>query len=296
MVVLKKLAYGLSAVILSVSMVACNNSSDNPTSLTLAITDAPVDGATEVVVEFTGVELKLSGGMAISFDFDAPRQIDLLALQGTDASNLLTDVEVDAGAYQWIRLKVNAQMSTMDSFITFEDGNTYSLFIPSGSQSGLKLIQGITINQGTQASFVIDFDLRKSVVDPRSESTDYFLKPALRLIDNNESGDIQGSVANATAELEACSNGAVVYVYEGLDIVADDEGSATSLLTSANVEFDSDNNSYSYMVGYLTPNDYTLAITCEAGDDLVETDEDIEFLASINATVVVDQVTTADFD
>jgi len=296
MVVIKKLAGLLSALTLSVIMIACSSSSDAPTTFSLAITDAPVDGATSVVVEFTGVELKTSGGPAMSFDFDTPRQIDLLALQGTNATDLLTDVEVEAGAYQWIRLKVNAQANTMDSFISFEDGNTYSLTIPSGNETGLKLVRGIVINQGTQAAFTIDFDLRKSIVDPRNEASDYFLKPALRLIDNNESGDIQGSVSNATAELEACSSGAVVYVYEGLDIVADDEGSATPPLTSANVEFDTTANTYSYTVGYLTPMDYTLAITCEAGDDEAETDEDIEFLASINATVVADQVTTADFN
>jgi len=296
MVVLKKFSYILSSVILAASMVACNSSSNDPTTLTLSITDAPVDGATAVVVEFTGVELKPAGGPAISFDFDAPRQIDLFALQGTNASDLLTNVEVEAGDYNWVRLKVNALVNTMDSFITFEDGNSYSLYIPSGSETGLKLVRGITINQGTQANFVIDFDLRKSVVDPRNEASDYFLKPALRLIDNNQSGDIQGSVANATAELEACGNGAAVYVYEGLDVVADDEGSATPPLTSVNVEFDSDANTYSYTVGYLTPADYTLAITCEAENDLAETDEDIEFLASINATVVADQVTTANFE
>jgi hypothetical protein len=296
MVSFPKLINASLAVFLTVLITACNSSSDGSSSLSLALTDAPVDGATGVVVEFTGVELKRSGGPAFSIDFDAPRQIDLLALQGTDAANLLDNVEVEADSYQWMRLKVNAEANTMDSFISFEDGSSFSLTVPSGSETGLKLVRGFVVTQGSHASFVIDFDLRKSVVDPVGQVNDYFLKPALRLIDNNEAGHIQGTVTNATAELEVCSNGVVVYVYEGLDIVADDEGSPTSPLTSANVEFNNADNTYGYTVGYLTPMDYTLAITCQAADDLAESDEDIEFIASINATVVADQTTTANFE
>ncbi|MBW3567908.1 MAG: DUF4382 domain-containing protein, partial [Proteobacteria bacterium] len=50
--------------------------------MSLGVTDAPVDSATRVVVEFTGVSAKRAGGQATVFDFDTPRQIDLLALQG----------------------------------------------------------------------------------------------------------------------------------------------------------------------------------------------------------------------
>ena len=286
----------LTAVILVFTIVGCNSSSSETSSLTLAIKDAPVDGATEVVVEFTGVELQPTGGPSVSFDFDSTRQIDLLALQGTDSANLLDGVEVEAGPYQWIRLKVNAQANTMDSFISFEDGSTFSLTVPSGSETGLKLVKGIVVTQGSHSSFLIDFDLRKSVVNPVGQANDYFLKPALRLVDNNEAGHIQGTIANVTAELDICTDGVVVYVYEGLDIVADDEGSITSPLTSANVEFDSNANNYGYTVGFLTPMDYTLAITCQAANDSPEVDEDIEFIASINATVIADQTTTANFE
>ncbi len=296
MVSFTKLINASLAIFLVVFITACNSSSDDSTTLSLDLTDAPVDGATEVVVEFTGVELKPSGGPAFSIDFDAARQIDLLALQGTNAANLLDDVEVEAGSYQWMRLKVNAEANTMDSFISFEDGSSFSLTVPSGNETGLKLVRGITVTQGSHASFVIDFDLRKSVVDPVGRVDDYFLKPALRLIDNNEAGHIQGTVTNAIAESEACSNGVVVYTYEGLDIVADDEGSQTPPLTSANVEFNNADSTYDYTVGYLSPADYTLAITCQAADDLAETDEDIEFIVSINATVIADQTTTANFE
>ena len=54
-------------------------------TLRLGITDAPVDQADAVVVQFTGVELKPMGGAAFSRDFPTPKTLDLLALQGHHA-------------------------------------------------------------------------------------------------------------------------------------------------------------------------------------------------------------------
>ena len=66
--------------------------------------------------------------------------------------------------------------------------------VPSGSQTGLKLVRGFTLLAGGSADFTIDFDLRKSVVDPKG-GQGMHLKPALRLIDNAQSGTITGTVA-----------------------------------------------------------------------------------------------------
>ena len=57
--------------------------------LTLRITDSPVTEAERVVVQFTGLEIKPRASADTEvFDFDAPRQIDLLALDG-DGSEIL---------------------------------------------------------------------------------------------------------------------------------------------------------------------------------------------------------------
>jgi hypothetical protein len=292
---MKNIKILLAAFVIALLTTSCDES-DNTANLSLSITDAPVDHAVSVIVEFTGVELKPSGGSAISFDFDEARQIDLLVLQGGDAATLLDQVEVSAGEYQWIRLKVNALQDTMDSVINFDDGSSYSLYVPSGSQRGLQLNTGFVVAQGSHAAFTIDFNLRKSVVNPTGQVDNYFLKPSLRLVDNNEVGTINGTVANSIADDPACEAGVVVYVYQGADAVVDDEGSANSPLTSANVNYDNVSDSFVYTVAYLSPDDYTLAITCEASNDLVESDEDINFIASSSAAVIADQATEVNFD
>jgi hypothetical protein len=173
-------------------LVACGGGSSSSSStgtLNLAITDAPVDDAKAVVVEFTGVQLQKAGGERIDYDFvdefDNPvaMQIDLLALTDGATADMLNDVTLDAGQYSWMRLKVNAEKGVLDSYIMLNDDSQFSLHIPSGNQSGLKLNRGFVVPAGGVASYVIDFDLRKSVHKPSAANQDYKLRPTLRLID-----------------------------------------------------------------------------------------------------------------
>jgi len=66
-----------------------DGSGDRTGTLRLGLTDAPVDQADAVVVQFTGVELKPAGGVAFSRDFATPKTLDVLALQGTTRALLL---------------------------------------------------------------------------------------------------------------------------------------------------------------------------------------------------------------
>lgn len=269
------------------------DSSPSQGSLSLGITDAPVDNANRVVVEFGGVSVKPATGEAVDFTFDTPRQIDLLALQGGETELLLDGVVLDAGAYEWVRLSVNAGRDASDSFIELEDGSVHALFIPSGNETGLKLVQGFVVPANGSADFTIDFDLRKSITDPQSQGTPYILKPALRMIDNTEVGTIAGTVDAAIAAAAACSP--AVYVYEGLDVTADDVGSAVEPVASGLVKMSDATGEYEYAVAFLLTGDYTVALTCDADADAADTDDDIIFEAQQNATVQIDQVTSINF-
>ena len=89
----------LSALATSVALalVACK-SDDDPEKgkLAVAVTDAPVDGAEAVVVQFTGVEIQGPGGPQ-SFDFNSPKTIDLLELTGDESLELLAETELTYG-------------------------------------------------------------------------------------------------------------------------------------------------------------------------------------------------------
>ena len=159
-------SYCTTISLLVLGLVACGGGGGGGSSssaqidtgtLNLSVTDAPVDNATQVLVQFTGVtgdaiDFSLSGESQTCEDFldgidPAPtpggeasvRCIDLLAFQGNASSSLLREEELNAGGYAWMRLDVDAERGTMDSIIVLDDGSEESLYIPSGSQSGLKL-------------------------------------------------------------------------------------------------------------------------------------------------------------
>ncbi len=257
--------------------------------INLQITDSPVTSARRVVVEFTGIEVKPVGAAGPEvFDF-APRQIDLLALDGGGSEVLLADELLPAGEYESIRLKVNAGRTGSDSFIELDDGSIHPLFIPSGNQTGLKLIRGFTIGAGSTHSFTIDFDLRKSVIHPPGLGDPYLLKPVLRLVNNLEVGTIDGTVA-ASLLVEGCVP--AVYLYTGAGIVPDDLGSATPPLASTAVNLDNATGAYRFRLGFVPVGAYTLAFTCAADDDAAEVDDAITFAAPVAATVTAGTTTT----
>jgi hypothetical protein len=210
---------------------------------------------------------------------NSQRQIDLFALNGGGSETILDRVTVPAGHYNWIRLKVNAECDTEDSYIEIPNDiySPYSLWIPSGSETGLKLVRGFDVPAGGTASFTIDFNLRKSVNNPEGQgncSGNYKLKPALRIADNTEVGSISGTVSSALIEDDSCTSGNVVYVFEDHDVIPDDEDEFDpNPITSAMVTFNDDTQEYVYKAAFLSSGKYTIAFTCQAGNDKPEVDE-----------------------
>ncbi len=302
---LSQISLLLSAVLL---LAACGSSDSTSTTgisltspsnnlVTLKFTDAPVDEAEAVVVEFSAVTFKSADGEDVTFNLDPAQSIDLLALQGSESQALVENVEIPAGDYNQIRLAVNAEFDdVMDSYITI-DGTQYELRVPSGSQSGLKLNTPFTIAAGTvgmtvadeNSVYTIDFDLRKSIVNPVGQPG-YFLKPVLRLVQNINTGTISGTVdgslligANCSDELPMTGN--AVYVFSGENITPDDiDGTEVESVTTALVNHDGDTGFYNYEVGFLSAGDYTLALSCNADIDSSETDG-VKFYTASNVSV-----------
>jgi hypothetical protein len=140
---------------------------ESPTGiLNIAITDAPVDVVSKVNVQFTGVTLKPASGDEIEIVFDTPKDIDLLTLTDGATADLLPDTEVPTGSYIWVRLAVNAKFDNdFDSYAMTPTGQM-ELQIPSGSETGLKLVSGFTVTANQSTNLIIDWDLRRALSDP----------------------------------------------------------------------------------------------------------------------------------
>lgn len=298
----------IAAASMTLMLSACS-SSDSPSStgsLNLNITDAPVDMAENVVVEFRGVEIKPAEGKSITFDFTErceadPEscQIDLLALNGGTSAQLLADEDVPAGKYNWVRLMVKADEGVTDSYIMV-GGKQHDLSIPSGDQTGLKLNSGFVIPAGGVSSFTIDFDLRKSV--HMTGKGEYILRPTLRMVDHAEMGSLSGSIDPNLIATGDCTTGAAVYVFPAgtADAPDDEDGEAEDSgpdpITSAVVN--TTDGVYNYQVSFLSAGDYLIAFTCDAELDDAEVDDDIatvNFLRTATVSITVDNNIVHDF-
>src|ERR1044072_6304598 len=134
----------------------------------LSNTDAPVDDASSVVIQFSGVAFKREGEAAevVQTLSPSPRQLNLLEYQEGRAALLLDGVTLPAGKYGWVRLIVDNQQNVRDSYITRTTGEECELRVPSGAESGLKLNRGFTLPADGSVALTIDFDLRKSIHAP----------------------------------------------------------------------------------------------------------------------------------
>jgi len=304
----------ISVLALASLLAACGgggsgSGSSSTGTLNLGLTDASVDNTKALVVEFAGVQLQPAGGDRIDIDFvddktgvPVPRKIDLLALTGGTTELLLDGVTLNAGRYDWIRLKVNTERGVIDSYIDLLDDSRHSLYIPSGNQTGLKLNGGFNIPDGGLASFTIDFDLRKSVHNPSGLGDDYILRPTLRLVDDNKAGALTGTVASGIITADPDCSGTeyvgAVYVFNMGDSIDDVDGTGDPV-TSARVPND---GVYTYTVAFLPEGDYSIAFTCDADiddpgkdADTDSTDGPVDFIGETTVTVTAGKTTTHNF-
>ena len=264
-----------------------NNAGNEPdsTSFSLAVSDAPVDQANEVVVYFDTVELIGEEGNQ-TFDVrdgnGDPMAIDLLQYQGDAFVEIVSATEIPLGTYSQLRLVV-----TDDSYISTDIG-TFDLAVPSGE---LKL-DGFVALPNVEAAYTVEFDLRKSVVDPVGQTTTYFLKPrGVRLVANSDVGTLSGTVSSDLITHPDCSVkadsdvGNAVYIYGDVNldagVLGDDADNPSdtqevSPYAIATVNYDEASDSYSYVAGYLPAGDYTVAFSCLADVDEPESDENAD--------------------
>jgi hypothetical protein len=263
----------------------------------LAVGDAPVDGAQAVVVKFTGVELTGDMGNPVDITFAAPKVIDLLNDSGT-ASAVLFNQPIPAGSYGQIRLMVVADGDPSNSYIMLSDGSMRGLEVPSGSETGLKLVSGFTVPSSGVVDYTIDFDLRQAITCPPGHAPACTLKPVERLVDDTAVGNIQGEVS-ATLVPAGCTPG--VYLYTGTVTKPQDMNSAApagdpNQPIASKVPVANSQPPYYYQFTFLQPGTYTVAFTCQAAlDNPDQADAAVKFSpVKTGIMVVAGQTTNVD--
>lgn len=296
---------GAAAVVLAGCGGSGSSGPDATGLISLGISDGPVHDAKKVCISFDEIEFK-GNGQSIVVDLDPAESVNLLEFQGSNAMPILVSEELPAGEYQWLRLGIDAERlgtgGTGDSsetecdgegsYIVMNDGAVYNLYVPSGEETGLKLVGGYTIPADGSVIFTAEFDLMKSVTDPDGLSPDVILRPTLRLVNNAAAGTLTGQVSNALATAEACAPSVYVFnddvvpnaIDDGADADANDPVATAMVNAQLNTE---EQTEYHYTVGFLLAGDYEVAFTCDGTVFVPELGK--------SAVIEVKTVTTVDF-
>ena len=161
--------------------------------LKMYLIDSPA-ALDSVIICVTRVEVHKAGNDSTSGWFvinDSTRYFDLLQLTN-GASAILGDTSLPAGQYTQIRLFIG------DGSYVIDQGIKHDLEIPSGSQSGLKLIHQFTIESNKLYELLLDFNVEKSIVI--TGNGQYKLKPTIKVTPVVISGSISGQVLPLDAQ------------------------------------------------------------------------------------------------
>lgn len=244
----------IAAMVVMLGFQSCNSDDESNTArVQLKLVDAPGDYL-EVNVVIVDIQYNNSDSEAGWASFgkpeDYPINVDLTTLIAGN-NLLLADQIVPSGMLKQIRLVLG-------------DGNTLKiegqeammpLNTPSAMQSGLKLNMNATLEPGFSYTFILDWDVQKSVVMAGTSGM-YNLKPVIRVNAEVNSGSIEGNVSGE-------------FLVNGLSVFNDLEDVTVEVYDNADVYVaeSSTNAEGDFLIQGLAAGDYKLKIVNQAAYD-----------------------------
>jgi hypothetical protein len=285
-------------LVTTLGIAACSDGTgyDGPAHLTVLLTDAPVDYIDEAWVDIGEVILVPAGDgehIVLSEDgTDGP--VDLLELQDA-ATEVLADLDIEPGSYSQLRLIVESASVTLKDDFEFTDGSTEKeLVVPSGAQTGIKLLLTNGEDDGPleipsgDLMLVVDFDASQSFVIQGNPETPagihgVHFQPTLRVVVIDVAGSIAGTVTTdlSTTRVDSLRVRAVPV----------DDGLVEEFQTETATTRTRDDGTYT--LRFLAPGEYTVRVipadtlvfaadpdsvqvTVDLGEDVTDVDFEID--------------------
>jgi len=219
---------------MTISLMSCGGS-DSPAAtgtLNIKLTDAatPLYQAVYVTINEVHVHHE-TGGWETLPELDLPRTVNLLELVNGVMLDLGT-AELKAGHYNQMRLILEDSEGEPDSpdnniwdqphpsfnYLIDANNDDFPLKVPSGGNTGIKLVNGFDIVADRANELVIDFDAHRSIVAKGNGS--YGLKPTIKVletVDNSVSGTVVREQDNTAVEEATVSAQVYTPPADGLD-------------------------------------------------------------------------------
>jgi len=226
----KSIVLFLAATIVMI-ITGCSKDNENG-RLVVKVTDAPfpIELIGSATVTINKVEIRKTGdgisdGNPFLVVWTGEKTLNLLKLRNGEVEEL-TDMLVTPGEFDLVRLYVS------QANLEIEDGGSFEVKIPSGSQTGIKIFinPGLIIEGGLTAELLLDFDLSNSfVLQGNMESPagikGFHFKPVIRAVNNSTAGRLEGTVSESeTIKIAGATVTAKQGDAEGITTTTDAEG------------------------------------------------------------------------
>ena len=270
----KTKALALAAVLL-VGWTACNTggSGSGTGQLSLSLTDKPSDDYKAVYVTIKNIAVHKADDPEDSWTVVAEvnRTINLLEL-ANGVREQMALIDLPSGHYTQMRLMIGdtwdsgtnilGQTHPAANYVIDMDDQTHEMKIPSGFQSGVKLVQGFDINENSTTELTFDFDASRSVV-AAGNSGKYILKPTIKVVDTALASVIKGLVTTVEGQNTVGVGGALVniQVYDGT--IADPKDQISIMTSTYTDDTDMHRGEYKFFFAVDAPATINLVTTKE---------------------------------
>ncbi|QJW90189.1 DUF4382 domain-containing protein [Spirosoma taeanense] len=259
---------------------ACTRSASDPQpvgsptgpsgTVSLELTDAPIDDASVQGVFVTVAQVKIDGKVFPAFT--GKKTINVLALQNGNVESLGLS-RLEAGTYSNISLvldySTDASGNAPGCYVLSTGNQKYNLAEGGKQQVELKAAKALDVKENAQTSLVMDLDLRKAVKDNNGASAGGYqfaseneLQSMVRLVSKERTGAVTGKCSNTGSNRKV-----VVFAYpkgqfnKSAEVNSQFQGAVTSAAVDGNgtykLSFLEEGNYELYFAGYQTSQNAT---------------------------------------